>query len=104
MQLWESTQMLGSEEPLDPGRLIVAAKVTGAGPAGGWNALVPPVCFVYQAFVTQLLGLQLVMEFGKAILALPCGSSVMVKYSSMSRLARSASGSPVQPRPLKQME
>ena len=77
MQLWESTVMLGSAALSDPGSLRFE-KVAGAGGAGGIYALCPPVCFAYQALLTQSAAAQLFRPSGKAMFALPSLSRVML--------------------------
>ena len=46
--------MFGSARPLELGIVMFAAKVAGAGAAGGEYALGPPVCFVYHGFEVQI--------------------------------------------------
>src|SRR2546423_11080077 len=105
-QLCESTFMFGSAWPFELGMTKFAAKVAGAGAAGGLKALLASVCLAYQVLVRQMFGSQLWTLSAKTMLALPSLSKAIRKYSNRSRLPGSPCGvfAAERPRPLRQIE
>src|SRR5438067_978947 len=97
MQLCESTLTFGSLRPSELGMGMLGANVATVGSGGGAYAVAPETCLVYQVRPCPPSNDDVLFTSSvKAMLALPSGSRVTVKYSARCR-------SPVHWRPSRQM-